>query len=109
MDGDHILAVYQDISRITQQMLAAARGNDWEQLETLEQECGTRFQALLAAEDCRPRDAEFQRRKAALIRRVLDDDAQIRNIVEPWRTKLGALIFDSHQQKRLADAYRADG
>ena len=108
MEGEHILAAYEDIARITRRMVAAAQDKDWEQLVSLEKDCGTRFQALLTTDDSRPHGAEFQRRKSALIRRLLDDDAQIRTIVEPWLVQLTALICNTHQQKRLARAYQAD-
>ena len=105
MDAEHILQVYEGISDITRRMLDAARGHDWERLAALEKECGVRLQSLLGVEDSLPRDAEYQRRKAALIRRVLDDDAQIRDIVEPWMAKLGELIGSSARQRRLVETY----
>jgi flagellar protein FliT len=89
-------------------MVAAAQEKDWDRLVSLEQDCGTRFQTLLSTDDSRPRDAEYQRRKSELIRRLLADDAQIRQIVEPWLTQLTALIGNTHQQRRLAGAYQPD-
>ena len=108
MEGDHILAIYEDMSRITGRMVKAARDENWEQLVTLERECGARFQALLASEDGQPRNGEYQRRKSALIRRVLDDDAQIRDIVDPWLARIRTLLGNTHQQKRLSQVYRID-
>src|SRR5476649_796252 len=84
MNNDQILAIYESISRLTRQMLAAARGGEWDALVRLERDCSGLFARLFTSEDEAPRSDEFQRRKAALIRGVLDDDAEIRLLVEPW-------------------------
>jgi flagellar protein FliT len=107
MSDDQILLTYESISRVTKQMLAAARGGDWDALVRLERDCSAHFARLFSGEDERPRSAEFQSRKAQLIRSVLDDDARIRLLVEPWLEQLSALLCHSGQQRRLAQAYRA--
>ena len=105
MDGDHILTIYSGIADLTRQMLAAARAGEWDTLIALEKACSAHFARLLAGEDNRPRNAEYQRRKAELIRSVLDDDAQIRLLVEPWQAQLSALIGHNGQQRRLRQTY----
>jgi hypothetical protein len=42
-----------------------------------------------------------------LIRGVLDDDAEIRLLVEPWLAQLADLIGHTGHQRRLSQAYRA--
>jgi len=107
MDGDrYILSIYESISRLTRQMLAAARSSDWDQLVALEKNCYAMFAQLFASTDGRPRSAEFRRRKTELICGVLDDDAQIRMLVEPWLVNLSALIGNTRQQTRLSQAYQ---
>ena len=105
MNGNQILAIYEEISRTTGQMLAAARSDDWDGLVALEKDCSGMFARLFEAEDGAPRDAEFQRRKGELIRGVLADDAQIRLLVEPWLVQLTAMIGSTRQQNRLSRAY----
>ena len=109
MDGDYILMVYAGIADLTRQMLAAARSGDWDTLIALEKACSAHFARLAADDDGTPRDADYQRRKAELIRSVLDDDAQIRLLVEPWQARLSALIGDAGQQRRLRAAYASGG
>jgi flagellar protein FliT len=108
MNGDHILAIYESIARLTQLMLAAARAKQWDLLVDLEKDCSAQFARLFSGDDNRPRDAGFQRRKTDLICRVLDDDAEIRLMVEPWLADLSALIGNTHQQQRLGQAYGTD-
>ena len=105
MDDDLELAIYAGIARLTGQMLAAARSNEWDTLIALEKACSTHFARLLAKEDGRPRDAQYQRRKAELIRGVLDDDAAIRLLVEPWQAQLLAMLGSTKHQRRLHETY----
>ena len=105
MNGNHILAIYEDISRTTRRMLAAARGDDWDALVALETDCSAMFARLFETEDGALRDTEFQRRKGELIRGVLADDAQIRLLVEPWLAQLTTMIGSTRQQSRLNEAY----
>jgi len=107
MNGDQILAVYETISRLTRQMLAAARDSNWERLVALEKDCSAQIARLDGNGDGVTRDLDYQRRKASLIRRILDDDAEIRLLVEPWLAQLSVLIGNTRQQARLHRAYRA--
>ena len=109
MNDDLILAIYSGIADLTRRMLAAARAGEWDTLINLEKACSTHFARLFAIEDGAPRDAQYQRRKAELIRAVLDDDAEIRLLVEPWQARLSALIHHHGQQRRLQQTYTAGG
>jgi flagellar protein FliT len=107
MNGEQILAVYETIAEFTRQMLAAARASEWERLVALEKDCGAQFARLRAGDDNALRDDGYRRRKAALIRDILDEDAEIRLLVEPWLAQLSRLIGNTRQQARLQRAYRA--
>lgn len=106
MDGEAIIAIYEVIADTTRQMLTAAQAGDWERLVSLEKGCSTCFARLFEREGKGELSIECQRRKAALIRRVLDDDAQIRLLVQPWLVDLTALIGNTRQQSRLSQAYK---
>lgn len=107
MNEEMILTTYEQIAGLTRQMLAAARDGEWEALVTLERDCSALFARLLSAEEVQPRSSDFQRRKARLIRAVLDDDAEIRLLVEPWLKQLSQLIGHTGRERRLSEAYRA--
>ena len=106
MEGEAIIAIYEVISDTTRQMLASAQAGDWDRLVDLEKSCSTSFARLFECEGRTVLSTECQHRKAALIRRVLDDDAQIRLLVEPWLADLTALIGNTRQQNRLSQAYK---
>lgn len=105
MNEENLLTAYQDISALTQRMLAAARQGEWDTLIELERECSVHFSCLASHDDGRARSPDFQRRKAQIIHGVLDDDAQIRLLVEPWLAQLSDLIAHSGRQRRLGQAY----
>lgn len=104
MDNE-ILDTYEHICALTGEMLAAARGADWDRLVELEHDCGKLFAQLATLEDGAARDAQFQKRKAALIREVLDNDAEIRARVEPWLAELQQMLGAHRSERRLRDAY----
>ena len=107
MNEEMILTTYEHIAGLTRQMLAAARGGEWEALVALERDCSALFARLFSSDEDKPRSAEFQHRKARLIRAVLDDDAEIRLLVEPWLKQLSQLIGHSGRERRLSEAYLA--
>jgi flagellar protein FliT len=107
MDNAQILAIYEETSRLTRQMLAAARENDWDLLVTHEKACAATLSPLISDKPAQPPSNDFQRRKAELISSILDDDAQIRMLVEPWLERLSGLIGSARQQSRLHQSYGA--
>jgi len=106
-DGNIILAEYEEIAALTRRMLEAARHSEWDRLVELERDCGCHFARLLDGSTVQPDDETYRNRKAALIRGILDDDAEIRLLVEPWLAQLSQLIGSTQQQTRLQSAYRS--
>jgi flagellar protein FliT len=106
MHGEQILAEYAEIALLTRRMLGAARCSDWDTLVQLERDCAKHFARLLQSPPEQPDDPGYRGRKAALIRGILDDDAEIRLLVEPWLAQLALLIGNTQQQTRLQQAYR---
>ena len=109
------LAIYEQMSVLSDRMVAAAVDNDWdrlvaderamaalrEQLRATEEKVGAGVTAR-AVDDAR--DAE---RELILIRKLLDDAAEIRRHVEPWMTHVGELLGNRQRRRDLARAYAA--
>jgi flagellar protein FliT len=100
---------YERIAGLTTAMLEAARASQWEILLDLETECRTVFTQLVNAGAAAAATPETAQRKAMLIRQVLADDAEIRNLIEPWMAELGQWLGMSSRSHRLKDAYSAGG
>ena len=105
MNGTQIIGAYEAILTITGQMLAAARNDDWDRLVALEQDCKRRVEELIANNSGQPLSSQFHQRKAEIIRKVLADDAEIRNITEPWMAQLQNLIGSAGRERKLYQAY----
>ena len=91
MNNAQIIAAYETILSITGQMLEAARRKDWDYLQVLEEACKAIIAMLIAANPA-PLDGDYQQRKVEIIHRVLADDAEIRNITQPWMAHLQNVI-----------------
>ena len=55
--------------------------------------------------DAQPLAGQERVRKVDAIRRMLDADRQIRDLTQPWMTKLSAMISSKGAERRVARAY----
>ena len=108
MNNAQIIATYETILSITEQMLQAAKSNDWNYLMALEEDCRSNVAKLVSANPA-PLSGEFQQRKVEIIHKVLADDAEIRNITQPWMGHLQGLIGSIGHERKLERAYGSDG
>ncbi|HYC42133.1 MAG TPA: flagellar protein FliT [Noviherbaspirillum sp.] len=108
MDNQEILSLYEAVADITDKMLAAARLGDWEQLAELESRCSNQVEIIKRNEEPRPVLSPVAReRKVRIIKKILDDDRQIRDITEPWMAQLSAMINSTGTERKLSQAYGA--
>jgi flagellar protein FliT len=105
MDPVMIVSHYEDIARLMERMVSAARAADWDVLADLESDCRSRVETLRNAQPSGPLSEAQRERKVTLIRRMLADDAEIRNLTEPWLAELGTLIESGARQRKLELAY----
>lgn len=108
MDSKEILAVYETIAEITDQMVTAARTGDWELLAALESRCSSQVDIIRKNEEPPEALSDLAReRKASIIKKILADDREIRSITEPWMTRLATLIDSAGTERKLSKAYGA--
>jgi flagellar protein FliT len=106
--ADEILALYTQLSALTTRMRQAARAADWDGVIALEAQCTRVSSKLVEREDGAPRTPDYQRRKADLIRKVLEDDAEIRQNANERLAGLWRLIDGRQKIERLNAAYGAE-
>jgi flagellar protein FliT len=107
MNSQELLSIYENVAVITDQMLAAARAGDWDQLATLESHCAAQVE-MLKAEERRPLLTDAVReRKVQIIQKILADDREIRNLTEPWMAQLSGLINSTGIERKLSNTYGA--
>ena len=105
MDSQEIITLYEAVSEITDQMLAAARAGDWDQLSILESHCASHVQTLRNGEKPVPLSGPIRERKVEIIHKILANDREIRNLTEPWMAQLSALMNSANTERKLSNAY----
>ena len=79
-------------------MLQAARDGDWDSVVRLEGACAVLISQLKHAASQRALRPEEARLKTRIMKRILENDAKIRNLAEPWLEDLDRLLAGSPRQ-----------
>jgi flagellar protein FliT len=109
MTNEELIGTYENILDVTARMLDAARAADWDLLVAREQECRQLVDSIMSArsENKFVLEPQERKRKVEIIRKVLTDDAEIRNLTEPWMQRLQHLLTSVGQERKLHAAYDA--
>jgi len=91
ISSEEVIDVYENVSQLTRQMLAAARSRDWDTLHRLERDCASQVSVLRDGQP-HPLSGELRARKVRLLQSILADDREIRTITEPWMDQLSLLM-----------------
>lgn len=105
MNEQEVIYLYENVASITDQMLAAARKGDWDELVALETRCASQVSILKTGEPPVPLTGTVRERKVAIIKKILADDKEIRNLTQPWMEQLSRLINSTGTERRLNQAY----
>lgn len=87
-----LLNYYEAIEQASQDMLDAARTGNWDQVVKLEGACALLISQLKHAAsgaDLAPEEAQL---KTRIMQRILVNDAEIRQLAEPWLEDLDNLL-----------------
>ena len=87
-----LLNYYEAIEQASQDMLVAARVGDWDQVVKLEGACALLIAQLKRNAAERPLETEEAQLKSRIMQRILVNDAEIRQLAEPWLDDLDQLL-----------------
>jgi len=87
-----LLNYYEAIEQASQDMLEAARVGDWDHVVKLEGACALLIAQLKRTASERPLEAEEAVIKSRIMQRILLNDAEIRQLAEPWLEDLDHLL-----------------
>jgi flagellar protein FliT len=102
-----VLEDYQRLSGITGQMRDAAVGSEWDRLIALEQECKRKVEEI-KPRDVIPSSPDERAQKLALLKKILADDAAIRNRTEGWMEQIQRIMQSNRSEQRLQQTYLAN-
>ena len=87
-----LLNYYEAIEQASADMLSAARSGDWDQVVKLEGACAVLISQLKHAASAQNLGAEEAQLKSRIMQRILVNDAEIRQLAEPWLDDLDGLL-----------------
>ena len=87
-----LLHYYEAIELASHDMLEAARGGDWDLVVRLESACALLIAQLKHAAQAASLGRDEAEVKTRIMRRILVNDAEIRQLAEPWLEKLDNIL-----------------
>lgn len=88
-----LIGYYESIGRLSRTMVTAAERADWESLAAVERVCSLLIERIEAFGDPETQlGPSGRRRRLAILRSVLNDDAQIRRHTEPSLARWDGLL-----------------
>lgn len=84
-----LISYYEAIEKASIDMLSAARSGDWDEVCKLEGACVLLIAQLKHAACDQQLAADEAPLKAKLMQRILVNDAEIRQLAEPWLDEIG--------------------
>jgi flagellar protein FliT len=87
-----LLNYYEAIERASQDMLEAARAGNWDHVVKLEGACALLISQLKHAASKQALGSEEAQLKSRIMQRILVNDAEIRQLAEPWLEDLDNLL-----------------
>lgn len=91
MTSTEVLSMYENIAGLTNQMVVAARSNDWDGLHKLEGKCASEARGVSSGTAPALNGAP-RLRKIDLLKQILANDRAIRDITEPWMGQLSRVM-----------------
>ncbi len=79
-----LIDYYKAIEDSSYKMLSAAQSEDWEQVVRFEGACAVLIEQLRVRASTEQLMPEQRKEKTRIMQRILNNDAQIRYLAEPW-------------------------
>ncbi len=87
-----LLNYYEAIEQASLDMLNAARGGQWDEVVRLESACALLISVLKRSAASETLDTNQARVKSKIMQRILVNDAEVRQLAEPWLEDLDNVL-----------------
>jgi flagellar protein FliT len=103
------LGIYEEMHALSAQMVNAAQANDWDKPDRTGKPCDILRDKLMNEEgaDSLVLSVAESAQKSAMIRKILENDAEIRRHVEPWMDSVRQFLGSQSQRRKMQHAYAA--
>jgi flagellar protein FliT len=108
MQEERLIDSYQSISNLTGEMVNAASEGNWDGLTELEQTCRAKVDQLRNLKEGLMMNSSDKKQKVEVIKKILADDARIRELTEPWMNSLHSILSANYKGKLVTKAYKQD-
>ncbi len=105
---DMMLGLYEEVARLTGNMLSAAHQSDWDRLIELEAGCANCIESLKECQIPEGLSESARQQKIELLKTILANDREIRKLTQPWMKRIGHLLESAQRQYDVARTYRGD-
>jgi len=109
MSSYEVIANYESLSALTDQMRTAAVQGEWDKLIDMEKLCSQQVADMKSKDAVVVLDESARQHKIQLIKKILADDAEIRNHTESWMWQLQRIMQSNRLEQRLQHAYGVPG
>ena len=92
-----LIDFYKAIEDSSAKMLEAAKAEDWDGVVRYEGACAVLIEQLRMRAKSEELDAAARAEKNRIMRRILNNDAQIRYLAEPWLLQFEGRLESPHQ------------
>ncbi len=105
LNSQQTIEAYENLLLITQKMLEAAKIDDIQEMQYLEDRFTCQVRSIRNANGFVKLSGELRHKKIQLLHLILDNDKAIRDITDPWLKELSALIsnINGKEIKELPD------
>lgn len=103
------METYEALANLSGEMLHAARNAEWNLLVRLEQNSRTLVERLPTSFEGSGLDAADHARRRQILLRIISDDAEIRNLVEPWMHEARQFLTSLKLERRMQSACSGAG
>lgn len=107
LNPEQVLSIYEEMYSISLEMLAAASLNDWDLLSNLQTQTAEQVAILQDQAPALSATDANREQLTKLIEQILDNDAAIRNIAEPWLKELSKQLHSADNEVKLARSYQS--
>ncbi len=90
--GDTLLAYYEALESASKDMVEAARNGDWTSVTQIRMTASLLIAQLRLQLQSGELDRQDMRRKLRIMRKIVQNDAELRGLAQPWLQTLDVLL-----------------